>query len=45
MFVSTVHATLPIRTASQGVSFALITNHYSFMYDKQAFTIDEQISN
>src|SRR5690606_34050020 len=24
-------------------SFALITNHYSFMYDKQAFTIDEQI--
>ncbi|PUV22907.1 hypothetical protein DCO56_18460 [Sphingobacterium athyrii] len=43
MLASTIHATLPSRTASLGVSFALVANHYFFMYDKQAFTIDEQI--
>ncbi|WP_233244215.1 Abi family protein [Brumimicrobium oceani] len=49
IFVITVHTTLPNRTASQGVSFALWTfpspkSLHSNMFTKRAFTIKEQIS-
>lgn len=34
-FAPTVHATLPIRTASRGMSFVFIGIHYLFQYSPQ----------